>query len=136
MIPSNCTFCGLCCTLAVKLSAADINRIKKLNYSEAEFVAYDDDNKPLLKRVNNWCVFFKREGKIGVCTIYKNRPEACKDFPGKKLCDLASNPIYKYVEDERIRQLLKNAPLPTTPETTIAAAQREAAKVFELKLKK
>src|SRR3989338_8653573 len=120
MIPSNCTFCGLCCTLTVKLSDSDIKRIEKgSDRKKEEFVVADKDGKPLLKREKGWCTFFKREGKIGICSIYDSRPEACRDFPGKRLCDLAENPIYRYMSDndenKRIRLLLKNAPTSKMP---------------------
>ena len=136
MIPSNCTFCGLCCTLTVRLSENDIEGIEKSGHSREDFVEIDKDGKPLLKRENGWCTFFKREGKIGICSIYDSRPEACRDFPGKKLCDLAENPLYKYMdknneETRRIMQLLKNAPTSETPAEKIKDTQENAEKTFK-----
>ena len=133
MIPENCTFCGLCCTLTVSLSSDDIRRIEKSGHSKEEFVEIDRNGKQLLKRNKGWCTFFKREGKVGICTIYESRPEACRDFPGKRLCDLAENPLYKYMnkkndETKRILQLLKNAPTAETPEEKIEKAQENAKK--------
>ncbi len=135
MIPQNCTFCGLCCTLTVRLSGNDIRRIEKSGHKKDEFVVADADGKPLLKRENGWCTFFKRNGKVGLCTIYDSRPGNCRDFPGKRLCDLAENPIYKYMdknneETKRIMQLRKNAPTSGTPEEKITAAQKNAEEVF------
>ncbi len=134
MIPQNCTFCGLCCTLAVKLSENDIKRIESSGRKREEFVVADADGKPLLKREKGWCAFFKREGKVGVCTIYDNRPGNCRDFPGKRLCDLAENPIYRHMSDneenERIRRLLKNAPTAATPGEKIKSLQEQAEKKF------
>ncbi len=139
MIPQNCTFCGLCCTLTVKLSDNDIKRIEKTGRKRNEFVVADNDGKPVLKREKGWCTFFKREGKIGICSIYDSRPEACRDFPGKRLCDLAENPIYKYMSDndenKRIRLLLKNAPTSETAPEEIKKAQEEAEKIFKLENK-
>ncbi len=135
MIPDNCTFCGLCCTLTVRLSDNDIERIEKTGREKEDFVVADEDGKPLLKRENGWCTFFKREGKTGMCAIYDSRPDNCRDFPGKTMCDLAENPIYDNMtvnkESRRIKLLLENAPTPKTPLRDITKAQEEAMKVFE-----
>ncbi len=135
MMPSNCTFCGLCCTLTVRLSRKDIERIEKgSSRKREEFAVADADGKPLLKRENGWCTFFKREGKIGVCTIYGSRPDNCRDFPGKKVCDLAENTLYRHMSDNnenrRIRQLLKEAPTSETPEEKIMKAREDAKKAL------
>lgn len=136
MMPENCTFCGLCCTLTVKLSSNDIKRIEAAGHKKENFVVADADGKPILKRENGWCTFFKREGKVGVCTIYDSRPDNCRDFPGKRMCNLAENPMYKYMnksseESKRIMQLLKNAPTAKTPEERILEANKEAENVFK-----
>src|SRR3989344_2899768 len=135
MIPENCTFCGLCCTLTVRLSEKDIKRIESSGRKREEFAAAESDGKPVLKRDKGWCTFFRREGKIGICTIYDSRPDNCRDFPGKKLCVLAENPMYKYMnkgseENKRILELLKNAPTAKTPEEIILEARKEAEEVF------
>ncbi len=135
MMPENCTFCGLCCTLAVRLSESDIKRIKSTGRKREEFAVADADGKPLLKRENGWCTFFKREDKIGICTIYENRPSSCRDFPGKRLCDLAENPLYRHMSDndenKRIKLLLKNAPNSKTPAKAIEEAQQKAEEAFK-----
>lgn len=134
MIPSNCTFCGLCCTLTVRLSGKDIKRIERTGRRKENFAVADADGKPLLKRENGWCTFLKREGKIGVCTIYDSRPDNCREFPGKRLCDLAENPIYRHMSDNdenrRIRLLLENAPNSGTSAEKIEKAQEAAEKKF------
>ena len=136
MMPENCTFCGLCCTLTVRLSEKDINRIEKgSGRKKEEFVVADNDGRPLLKREKGWCTFFKREGKTGICTIYDSRPDNCRGFPGKRLCDLGENPIYKYIsknseENKRIMQLLKNAPRAETTAEVIEEARKAADKIF------
>ena len=135
MIPENCTFCGLCCTLTVRLSDQDIRRIESSGRKREEFAVADSDGRPVLKRENGWCTFFRREGKIGICTIYDNRPDNCRDFPGKKLCDLSENPIYKYMnksseENKKILELLKNAPTAKTPDVKIKKAQESGEKKF------
>ena len=134
MMPENCTFCGLCCTLTVRLSDNDIRRIEKTGRKREEFVVADSDGKPLLKRENGWCTFFKREGGVGLCTIYENRPDNCREFPGKRLCDLAENPIYRHMTDndesKRIKLLLKNAPTSETSEGKIQEAQEKANEIF------
>lgn len=130
MIPENCTFCGLCCTLTVRLSDTDIKRIEKTGRRKEEFAVADTDGKLLLKRENGWCTFFKREGKVGMCTIYENRPDNCREFPGKRLCDLAENPLYRNMssnsENERVKLLLKEAPTSETTEEKIRKAQKNA----------
>ncbi|MBI3036977.1 YkgJ family cysteine cluster protein [Candidatus Woesearchaeota archaeon] len=136
MIPENCTFCGLCCTLTVRLSERDIKRIEKGSGRKREdFVVADNDGKPLLKREKGWCTFFKREGRVGICTIYDSRPDNCRDFPGKRLCDLAENPLYRHLSDnnenKRVRLLLKNAPTSATPAKAIEEAQQNAAETFK-----
>ena len=136
MVPENCTFCGLCCTLTVRLSSNENGRIEKTGRKREDFVEVNKEGKPTLKREKGWCTFFKREGKVGICTIYDNRPEACRDFPGKKLCDLAENPLYKYMnkageEGKRIMELMKNAPTSETPQEKIAEAQEKAVETFK-----
>ncbi len=134
MMPSNCTFCGLCCTLTVRLSEKDIQRIEKTGRKREEFAVADTDGMPILKREKGWCTFFKREGKVGVCTIYDSRPDNCRDFPGKRLCDLAENPIYKHMSDneesKRIKLLLKKAPTTETSAAAIEEAQKKAAETL------
>ena len=135
MMPSNCTFCGLCCTLTVRLSENDIRRIEKgSGRKKEEFTVADSEGSPLLKREKGWCTFFKREDKLGICTIYESRPDNCRDFPGKRLCDLAENPIYNHMSDndesKRIKMLLKNAPTSETPAEKIKEAVEKADELF------
>ena len=135
MMPKNCTFCGLCCTLVVRLSDSDIKRIEKTGRKKEEFAIADKDGRLLLKRENGWFIFFKCEGKAGLCTIYDCRPENCRDFPGKRMCDLAENTIYRHMSDNEenrmIMQLLKNAPTSATPDEKIKKAQENAKKALE-----
>lgn len=133
VIPENCTFCGLCCTLTVRLDEKEIGRIEKgTGLGREKFVVAEPDGATL-KRENGWCTFFRREGKIGVCAIYEHRPENCREFPGR-ICDLAQNPIYKYAsnneETKRIMQLHKNAPTSKTSKKKIDDAQMLARKIF------
>ena len=134
MIPHNCTFCGLCCTLAVRLSSRDIKRIERTGRKKEGFAVADSDGKPLLKRDKGWCIFLQREGKTGRCTIYDYRPGQCRDFPGKRLCELAENPLYRHMssneENKRIMQLLKEAPTAETPAKKIKEAQKNSHSVF------
>ena len=138
-MPSNCTFCGLCCTLTVRLSNSDIERIEKTGRKKEDFVVADSDGTLLLKKEEGWCTFFKREGKIGICTIYENRPDNCRDFPGKRLCDLAENPLYRHLSDNeensRIKLLLKNAPTSETSLEAINKAQKAAEAAFKKEYK-
>lgn len=115
MIPKNCTFCGLCCTLAVRLSGKDIRRIEDSGRKREEFAIANRNGELLLRRDKGWCMFFRQKGKEGRCIIYEHRPKECREFPGKGLCGLAENPIYNYMdkrneETKRIMLLRKNAP--------------------------
>ncbi len=134
MIPKNCTFCGLCCTLRVRLSFRDISLIEKTGKKKEEFVVADNDGKLLLKKENGHCIFFSSKRGIGMCGIYEERPGNCRAFPGKDLCDLAENPIYAHLsnneDNESARALIKKAPTGATAEDSIRKAQLEAREVL------
>jgi|TARA_B100001964_G_scaffold9662_1_gene10262 Fe-S-cluster containining protein len=78
-------YCGQCCKkLTIRVSKADIERIRKLGYKEEDFLERDllYRNKFVLKRDKNKCVFIKKskDGKY-LCRIYKNRPKTCQQYP-------------------------------------------------------
>ena len=83
--------CGECCIkLIVKLSNADIKRIKSLGYDDEDFVETDvfipGPSKYVMKKLDNsWCVFLKKnkKGEYG-CKIYNQRPKVCQDYPFTK----------------------------------------------------
>ena len=83
--------CGECCIkLIVKLSTADIKKIKTSGYDEEDFIEIDPflpgQNKDVMKKMDNgWCVFLKKN-KPGeyICKIYNQRPKVCKDYPFTK----------------------------------------------------
>lgn len=70
-----------------------------------------------------------------MCIIYGSRPDNCRDFPGKRMCDLAENPLYKHLSDnsenKRVKLLLKNAPTSETAAATVKEAQQKAAETFK-----
>ena len=84
----SCERCGECCIkYTVKISKADIERIKKQGYSSREFVEIDknlpEPSKTVLRKKDNlWCVFLARnKNKVFSCKIYDARPTVCKMYP-------------------------------------------------------
>jgi len=88
--------CGLCCTLLVRLGAADISkikaRIKNLGFDEAYFVDKDTKGAAILRRTNGYCRFLEIKEGIATCTIYDSRPKVCREYtcikPGEEECTL------------------------------------------------
>ena len=117
MIPRNCNFCGLCCTLVVKLSRKEIEAIESLGHNRKDFTETDGVGNLVLKRPEGWCTFFERRNNIGYCKVYDKRPGPCSNFPGKKLCDLKDNPIYKDWKNKhpKVKLLWDKAPKKTDP---------------------
>ena len=117
MIPKNCNFCGLCCTLAVKVTEKEIKNIESLGHNREDFTEKDDGSNTILKRPNGWCYFFERKEGIGVCKIYDKRPEPCKDFPGKPLCDLRDNVVFRLSKNmhPKVKMLWEKAPKKDDP---------------------
>ncbi|MCS4541044.1 MAG: YkgJ family cysteine cluster protein [Euryarchaeota archaeon] len=75
-----CTHCGRCCKLAVRLTKEDIHRIEMLGYKRKNFV--DGFVHPRMKRLNNACFFLeKMQDGIFYCKIYSARPITCKRYP-------------------------------------------------------
>lgn len=78
-------YCGECCKkLIVRVTKADIERIRKLGYEDEDFVDRDliYRNKFVLRMDKGGCIFIKRH-KDGAysCIIYKNRPKICGQYP-------------------------------------------------------
>ena len=113
MIPRNCNFCGLCCTLAVKVTPQEIKKIESLGHKN---FTEKDGNNTLLKRPNGWCTFFERKNNVGICKIYDSRPAPCKDFPGV-ICELRDNVVYKNTKNmnPKVKLLWEKAPKKTDP---------------------
>ena len=83
-----CERCGECCIrYIVKLSKADIERIKKEGYGEEDFVDIDshlpEPTKSVLrKREDDSCIFLvKNKGGISSCKVYDSRPSVCIKYP-------------------------------------------------------
>ena len=87
MKPKNCTECGYCCTLALRLSSDDIDRIKKLGPKESDFVEVRGATRHM-KSVNNYCIFLEIQKGKARCQIYDARPRQCIDYPGTESCNL------------------------------------------------
>lgn len=71
--------CGKCCyETKMPLTKGDVDRIKKLGFSESFFV--DRRSRiPRLKNIEGHCVFL--DPNTNVCTIYPDRPEGCRLYP-------------------------------------------------------
>ena len=82
-----CHRCGECCIkYTVKLSRADIERIKNKGYKEDDFVDIDrhlpGPNKTVLKKKEDYsCVFLKGNKGSYMCQIYDARPIVCRRYP-------------------------------------------------------
>ncbi len=82
-----CERCGECCIkYVVKLSKADIERIKKKGYSEREFVEIDknlpEPTKTVLRKKEDYSCVFLKGGKGNYhCQIYDARPNVCRRYP-------------------------------------------------------
>jgi len=87
MIPLNCKKCGYCCTLAVKLSSDDIDRIKRKGFHEGHFIEHMGQSR-VLRMVNNYCIFLEIKKGIAGCQVYDARPKNCVEYPGTRECTL------------------------------------------------
>ncbi len=78
----NCLDCGNCCkALGPRLTDADIRRIStaiRVKPSEltAKYLYLDEDNDYVFRQMP--CAFLDADN---YCTIYDNRPRACRDYP-------------------------------------------------------
>lgn len=130
MIPSNCTFCALCCTLTVRLSKADIGRITKTGRKKEDFLELVSDESLLRLDKKGKCIFLDMKNGVGCCAIYESRPADCRNFPGKT-CKLADNPFFNIPGNRKnILQLLKNAPTAKTSPAKIRKIQEDARKTL------
>jgi len=112
MIPRNCNFCGLCCTLVVKLTRKETELIESLGYDRKKFTETDDVGNLIIKRLEGGCYFLERKNNVGQCKIYDKRPGPCSNFPGKKLCNLRDNIIFKDWNNKhaKVKQLWEKSP--------------------------
>ncbi|RLF04423.1 MAG: YkgJ family cysteine cluster protein [Thermoprotei archaeon] len=71
--------CGKCCyDTKMPLTKSDIERIKKIGFSEDYFV--DRRGRiPRLKNIDGHCVFL--DSQSNSCMIYPDRPEGCRLYP-------------------------------------------------------
>lgn len=87
-IMKGCQNCGKCCKLEVFLSEKEILQIEeftKKDKSEFTSIGYYKDifQKLTLKRnftKDNNCIFLEEHDGQYSCSIYKVRPQTCKDF--------------------------------------------------------
>ncbi|MBU0614656.1 MAG: YkgJ family cysteine cluster protein [Nanoarchaeota archaeon] len=84
----SCQRCQDCCKyLTVKISRKEIEKIKKLGYSD--FYDYDTHIKShIIKMDEHGCFFLKKDGSG--CTIYRDRPKVCREYPFGKLDEVES----------------------------------------------
>ena len=70
-----------------------------------------------VKRKDGWCTFLERKNKVGVCTIYNNRPSICKEWPSKPMCDLRDNVVFRLSQSipPKVKLLLEQAPKKDDP---------------------
>jgi Fe-S-cluster containining protein len=117
MIPRNCNFCGLCCTLIVKLSRKEVEAIESLGYNRKKFAETDDVGNLIIKRPEGWCYFLEQKNGVGCCKIYNSRPMPCSNFPGKKLCNLRDNIIFRDWNNKhpKVKLLWDNSPKKNDP---------------------
>ena len=84
-----CLRCGRCCSLRVKLTNEDIERLKKSG--KKNFI----ENKKWLKRINGYCMFLEIKDGKAKCSAYNSRPEICRWWPLKKFsCDTRCKSYY------------------------------------------
>ena len=98
-----CKQCGFCCKTAggfgIVASKQDIERwVLEGRYDILDFVddwksCLDSDNENIGRDFDavvgdKPCVFLRRIGKIYSCSIYKTRPQLCREYPyvDGKLC--------------------------------------------------
>lgn len=75
----NGRLCGKCCYKAVvPLTRRDIERITSRGYRFEDFAEYRA-GVPVLKNVDSHCVFL--DPTTNACTIYEDRPTACRLYP-------------------------------------------------------
>ena len=78
----DCTTCAHCCrTLQIMVDAKDIQRLAKrqgisVREFSTQYVAVDEDKTKHLR--SSPCVFLGTDNR---CTVYEDRPAACRDFP-------------------------------------------------------
>jgi len=83
-IRHECVACGASCHLKVNLGKDDVDRI--LKYAQEKgitetIIERHRNHNWLKRRANGACVFLKYEGKLPRCSIYDNRPTACRLYP-------------------------------------------------------
>jgi Fe-S-cluster containining protein len=79
----DCTTCGNCCrTLQIIVDSNDIARLaKRLNTTSREFSRRYVKTDPLDQTKHFASTPCKFLGSDNRCTVYEDRPQACRDFP-------------------------------------------------------
>ena len=108
-------YCGECCKKpVVRVRKAEIEKIRKLGYKEEDFLERDMRSISifLLKRNKKGCIFLKKhkDGKYS-CTIYKNRPKICQQYPFFRKTTIGSclpnkmfpNAVFKFGNSSKIK---------------------------------
>ena len=107
--------CGArCCSWSfIELTPDEATRLQRIatekHVPQPEIVAYDRDGKQGFVMHATPCTFL---GKDNLCSIYKDRPETCRNFPDT-LRDWC--PLSRVVYMELLPYDRRPAPLDTTP---------------------
>ena len=101
--------CYVCCKeTEMMLTGNDVERLKKLGFKKEEFCA-KDGNFLKLRNIKGVCFFLDLEK--GLCSVYENRPEGCRQYPIvfdllRRKCVLDKTCPYRYMVSEE--ELLEN----------------------------
>lgn len=72
-----CVKCGECCLLKFKLRKSDVERLEMGKCGWKKFT----DESWNLKKINGYCAFLKDKNEKRMCSVYKFRPYACREWP-------------------------------------------------------
>jgi Fe-S-cluster containining protein len=78
----HCERCGQCCRTP-RLYKSDIQRIKKANLAEKDFLYTDNFGNTYIQEKKGWCIFLKRKKNKTFCVIYPARPRICRQYPSE-----------------------------------------------------
>jgi len=97
-----CQRCGFCCeVLQIKLLKEEE---KKLREKYGDVVTYIDGEPFLKRKSDGTCIFLERKDNVAVCTIYEDRPLACRIYPFylRRWRDAKKSELFKEVSKESV----------------------------------
>lgn len=74
-----CYKCAECCKMKVVINDYDIKKIEERGH--IDFHEKDPLGRTVLKIVDNYCIFLKKDNNRFYCEVYGARPKGCEDFP-------------------------------------------------------